>query len=38
MRTFTKKIGQFLYRDGAMLVVSALFVGVFIQNIGSASS
>jgi len=38
MRVVTKKIGQFLYRDGAALVASTLFAAVFIQNIGSVTS
>jgi len=34
MRTFTEKLGKLLYRDGPMLVVSSLFAGIYIQNMG----
>ncbi len=38
MRQFTKKLGQMLYRDGPMLVVSTLFAGIFLQNLAHMSS
>jgi len=38
MRKLTKKLGKLLYRDGPMLVASALFAGLFIQNVGNITS
>ena len=38
MRTLTKKMGQFLYRDGAVLVTGTLFAAIFIQNVGTSTS
>ena len=38
MRQLTKNLGKTLYRDGPMIVVTALFVGLFINNIGSIAS
>lgn len=33
MRKLAQNIGKILYRDGPMLVVSLLFVGIFLQNV-----
>ncbi|GEM_PF-3687751 len=38
MRKLTKKVGNMLYREGPMLVASALFVGLFITNVGGIAS
>lgn len=38
MHKLTRKIGQMLYRDGPMIVASALFVGLFTLNIGGLTS
>ena len=38
MRQLTKKLGKLLYRDGPMIVASALFVGLFTLNMGGMSS
>lgn len=35
MRTFTKKLGNFLYRDGLMLVACTLFAGVYFKHVES---
>jgi len=34
MRKVTKEFGKFLYRDGPMLFVCSLFVGICYQNYG----
>lgn len=38
MRRLTKKLGKMLYRDGPMIVVTALFAGLFVNNIGHLTS
>jgi len=38
MRKLTQKLGKLLYRDGAMLVASMLFAGLYIQHMGSVAS
>lgn len=38
MRQLTKKLGKILYRDGPMIVATALFAGLFVNNIGSMTS
>jgi len=33
MRGFTKKLGNFLYRDGLMLIAATLFAGVYYKHV-----
>jgi len=33
MRKLTKLVGQLLYRDGPMIIISTLFAVIFLQNV-----
>jgi len=35
MRAFTKNLGEFLYRDGLMLIAATLFAGVYYEHFES---